>query len=67
MHMMVEGTASEIEIENQLTNAIENATSTTVKDLQSLSKRKAVGLSGGQSFQGWWSHVSMAGDWIQMG
>ena len=42
LYMMVEATASEIEEENKLANAIENATSMTVKDLQSLSKRKAV-------------------------
>jgi hypothetical protein len=41
-YLMVEATASEIEEENELANAIENATSTTVKDLQNLSKRKAV-------------------------
>jgi hypothetical protein len=42
LYMMVEATASKIEEENKLANAIENATSMTVKDLQSLSKRKAV-------------------------
>jgi hypothetical protein len=41
-YMMVEATASEIEEENELANAIENASSTTVKNLQSLSERKAV-------------------------
>jgi hypothetical protein len=41
-YMMVEATASKIEEENELADAIENASFTTVKDLQSLLKRKAV-------------------------
>lgn len=40
-YFMVEATVAEIEEENELADAIDNASSTTVKDLQSLLKRKA--------------------------
>ena len=48
-YFMVEATATEIvEEENELADAIDNASSTTVKDLQSLLKRKSTFLG---SFQ----------------